>query len=352
MKKKIKIGFVYQNTGGVGRYRIINPAMALEKRDNDFEVRMFHGALSNRDLDWMDIFVMQRLGDDWVLDIIDYVHRNGGKVVYDLDDYIESIPLWNPAQRFLHKGNKRYEVIKNALKKSDLVTTTTEFLKKWLMGEDGTEPYSKNVVILPNCQPMKGIRKEQEIFKNRWEKDEDTVRIVWHGSRHHEGDLGLILVPMVHVLEKFSNVQFAVFGSFNRDLLSPLPSSKVFLFGEVLYDWFYRTLWMINGDISLCPLLDIKFNYGKSDIKIAESAVSGMVSVGSDILTFQNLVENGVDGHLVENKDVYWIGAITDLINHKEKRLSMQKKIEEKIEENYNLDRKIVEWENIYRSLL
>jgi len=350
--RKIRIGFIYQNTGGVGRYRIINPATLIEERDNDFEVRIMHESITNRDLEWMDIFVLQRLGDPWVLDVIDYVHKNGGKVVYDIDDYIESIPMWNPAQRYLHRGNKRYETIKEALKKSDLVTTTTEFLKNWLIGEGETEPYNKNVKIMPNYQSMKRIRKEQAMCGNRWEKDENTVRIVWHGSKHHQGDLSAILIPMIHILEKFDNVEFIMFGSPNRDFLASLPFEKVFFLGEVLYDWFYRTLWMINGDIALCPLLDVKFNYGKSDIKIAESAISGMVSVASNISTFQNLVENGEDGHLVENKEIYWISAISDLINHKEKRVSMQKKMEEKIEQKYNLDKKIVEYEKIYRSLL
>lgn len=350
--RKIKIGFIYINNGACGRYRIINPASLLEERDNGFEVRIFHGEISNRDLEWVDILVVQRLGESWAVDMVDYAKANGSKIVYDIDDYIESIPEWNPAQRYLHKGNKRYENIKTILKKADVVTTTTGFLRDWILGEENQEPYNKNVVILPNCQFLSRIRKEQEKCINRWEKRKDTVRIVWHGSKHHAGDLSLITIPMIHILENFENVEFVIFGTPSLEFISTLPSKKIFLFGETLYDWFYRSLYMINGDIALCPLLDIEFNYGKSNIKIAESAINGMVSVASDIITFQDLVKNGEEGHLVDNKEISWIAAISDLIKHQEKRKTMQRKIEEKIEKNYNLNKKIFEWENVYRNIL
>lgn len=351
--RNIHIGFLYANDGAVGRYRIINPGNLIDQRDNGMEVRFFKSQIDHRDVEWCDILVLQRLGDPWAMDLVNLVHQQGGKVVYEIDDYVDKVPEWNPAYKWLHKSSDRLMRIRELMRHCDLVTTTNEILKDWILGRHhpNAQPYNENVVILPNCQHMSMIDYYQKQGKNRWEKG-DKVRFVWHGSRHHQGDLQIILEPLVYILGKYKNAEIVLLGSPPGEFLASLPMDQTYFLGEVLYDWFYKTLWMINGDIALCPLLDIQFNHGKSDIKVAESAVSGMVSIASDIVTFHEMVSSGTNGLLVENKNTKWIEAMVEMIEDADKRKFMQESMESKIRSEYNLDEKIVSWEETYRNLL
>jgi len=352
-ERDIHIGFLYANDGAVGRYRIINPGNLIQQRDNGMEVRFLRGQIDHRDIEWCDILVVQRLGDSWAMDLVNIVHQRGGKVIYEIDDYIDKVPKWNPAYQWLHKSSDTLMRIQEIMRHSDLVTTTNEILRDWIMGAHHpmAQPYNENVVILPNSQPVSLIEYYQQSCRNRWEK-RDTIRLLWHGSRHHKGDLQLILEALVYILGKYENVELVFMGSPPGDFVACLPIDQVHLVGEVLYDWFYRTLWILNGDIALCPLMDIQFNHGKSDIKVAESALSGMVSIASKVITFGETIKNNETGLLVENTNTDWIEGLERLIDNEEKRKTMCKNMEKKIKDEYNLDKNIVLWEETYRKLL
>ena len=175
--RDIHIGFLYTNDGAVGRYRVINPGNMIQKRDNGMEVRFLRGQIDHRDIEWCDILVVQRLGDNWAMNLVNIVHENGGKVIYEIDDYVDKVPKWNPAHQWLHKSSDRLMRIREIMRHSDLVTTTNQILKDWITGHHHpqAQPYNENVVILPNSQSVSLIEYYQQMCKNRWDK-KDVIR--------------------------------------------------------------------------------------------------------------------------------------------------------------------------------
>lgn len=167
---------VMSDNHGVGHFRSIDPAKAIEKYYNDeFSVEINqHPNLEDIEyLKKFDIIHFHRgLGPKEHEDInFARIRSLGIKIVADIDDYWE--PFFGHPMYLLIKQEKFPEKILDTLKKVDYVTTTTELFAEEI------RKYNPNVYVIPNA-----INREDKMWKHndtRIEGDQ-RCRISWIGG--------------------------------------------------------------------------------------------------------------------------------------------------------------------------
>ena len=77
-------------------------------------------------------------------------------------------------------------------------------------------------------------------------------------------------------------------------------------------------------DIGITPLVDCKFNRGKSELKGIEFGAMGIPVVASRVAPYERWVEHGINGYFA-SKTKHWIKYLKLLVNDRELRIKMGK---------------------------
>lgn len=295
--------------GPCGQYRIKYPFDALNKLD---DVYAEYGGYPLPYV-WeyareFDIVVLHRQTMPQLRSFVDHVQTFlGKKVVVDVDDAVLDLEPSNPAYvwwgedkdlvwemfcqlRDSGRTSERMKAVrpeqihrvveenrkgfKWMLERADMVTVTTEFLKREYL------PYNDNVVVLPNC-----VNESDWLNVGPKKHPEAKSKLVlgWAGGDSHAPDLESVKNAMARVLRKHENVILfmvgfpAAAGLFPgdvRDKILAVPWSGI---DE------YRG-WLAGFDIGLAPAQRNKTNQAKSGIRIYELVLAkpdGMAVVAS-----------------------------------------------------------------------
>ena len=229
-------------------------------------------------------------------------------VIYEIDDLLTDIPVWNIAHEY-YKKNFKY--IEEMLSIVDGISVSTEPLKEIY------KKYNKNVVVVPNRLPKFIWDKPNEI------KETNKVRIYWGGSGNHfalksmidkgvkGGDFGNTLLDFII---KTRNVYQWVFcGALPPELEKYKNDIEFHNWTSTLsYPNFLKSL---NIDIGIAPLEDNLFNKCKSNIKVLEYCGAGFPGIYSNVYPYK-------DCHCVVNNDVEMISKIEELSCDIDKRVN------------------------------
>jgi len=189
MDRKIKILFHTTDTAGVNYYRILTPAMELERNHSDlFDIEINQEINFNDPniIDYLkkfDIIHYHRqlfpLGQNTVLQFNE-LKKSGVKLVMDIDDYWElhkDHPLF-----YLHKDKNLTAPILTNLKLADYITTTTDLFSDEIKKVTGKD----NVTVLSNAINPEWMKQ----FQNNWKPDENNrVRITYVAGSSHGVDV-------------------------------------------------------------------------------------------------------------------------------------------------------------------
>ena len=290
-------------------------------------------------------------------DLADILKKDGKKIVMDNDDTFridDNHPLvgFQPDGKYAKELDQRINSIDDFMLKSDLVTTSTEFL---------AEEYRKiadNVVVLPNCvdpmdwdEPIRSTGKE--------------VRIGMVGSVAYEYDY-LHLKPLIKKLSKRDDVKFILFGLGDSKHRKENPNvAKAFKDEYAFWDsidkdqipWcpvadYPQKLNEARLDIMLIPRKDNYFNRCKSNIKFLEAS---MLEIPVIAQSFSDgpyeRIKDGKTGYLVkDNKD--WEKKIEFLINNKKVRREIGRNAKQYTLKHFNIENNYHLWAEAYRELL
>lgn len=285
--------------GPCGQYRIKYPFEALDKLPS---VQTEYGGYPLPYV-WeyareFDVIVVHRQTMPHFRSFVDHVQMFlGKKVVVDIDDAVLDLEPSNPAyvwwgedkdlvwQMFCQlrdagQTSERMKAVKPEqimrvvkenrtgfdwmLRRADLVTVTTEFLKKEY------EPYNDNVVVLPNC-----VKPEDwlNIAPKRHPAVSGKLVLGWSGGDSHKPDLESVKNAITRVLGRFDNVVLLIVG---------FPSAPAIFSEDVRHKIFtvpwsgideYRG-WLAGFDIGLAPAQRNKTNEAKSGIRVYELALA------------------------------------------------------------------------------
>jgi len=228
-----------------------------------------------------DVYIFHRIVHHSFIEHIQKLKADGGKIIFELDDDIFTIPKHNPA----HKLTLETETLRYCLSLSDEVWVSTEHLKTVI--ED--EVPGKAIYVLPNLVDLDSW--QHKIF------NEGEIRMLWAGSKSHIADIQILkdlvektnyetyfMGDYVEALSKWVRIEHT-----NLAVMVPRKDleHRLKYVDPVGLEAYPETLSALGCNVGLCPLVDEPFNYSKSNIKWLEKTLAGMCCVCANLPPYQ-----------------------------------------------------------------
>lgn len=303
------------------------------------------------------IVIFHRPEDKNKLKLARILKKTGKKIVFDNDDtYLDvgnfKFTEYLDKERFNRGMKSLNESINDFIKEADLVTCTTEFLKKEY------EKLNSNVVVLPNCiDPF--------YFPDPLKNDTDVVRIGITGSVGITSDVE-VLRPIIEHYHKDPRVKLVLFSlppAKHDRLTRELYSEEYKYWESVNIEWqpfvsaeeYYNTLNELKLDMVIIPRGDNYFNRCKSNLKFLENSMLEIPSICQAFSTNDSPYQINPNDrkHLILATNTEdWINKIEFLINHKEERKEMGRKAREYVQKTYDIALHADKWKKTYEKLL
>jgi glycosyltransferase involved in cell wall biosynthesis len=247
-----------------------------------------------------DVVVINRPARAHWAETIPFLQAAGVKVVVDVDDDFDAIPVGNSAraaydERRNPRSNRQW--ITRACQLADLVTVSTP---------DLAVRYAKHgrVRVLPNLVPA-------------WYLDVEPVEplqcsVGWSGSVDtHPDDLEATGGAVAQVLNESPGWGMHVVGS-GKGVAQRLGVPHVTSTGGwVHFAQYPREL--ARFEVGIVPLSDSRFNRSKSALKLAELSAVGVPTVASASPDNRRLHKHGAGLLAVSRAD--WVDNLTELVN-------------------------------------
>lgn len=210
--------------------------------------------------------------------------------IYDFDDL-----LWQPHKQSTFKPSPEYlSGIDRQVRVASAITVSTLD-----MAQEVKSRYGRDSIVIPNLmgkQEFRPLRKRPE-----------KMTILWAGSKTHRPDLEQIIPVVQQTHERYNWI-------FMGDVPVEI-SSLVTRVSDVSFRNYLPTLYNLNADVGIAPLIDNRFNACKSNLKIMEYGALGMATVASDVGPYKNsrgamVAEGDTDGWIRElrklERDTEW----------------------------------------------
>lgn len=295
-----------------------------------------------------DIIVAHRLDDPAKIELVEILRNMGKKIVVDNDDTTLIDEVGSLSKFMQYQGN-----VHNSIAKADLVTCSTEFLKK---------EYSKYtkapIVVLPNCIDPNDYPKP--VHKNNLK-----LRIGFIGSVMYKEDRSAIQDLIIELSHR-NDVEIVCFGLIPPDKRA--GSEKYYQgikedcdFWETIdCEWhcqtqiedYLPTLNSLNLDIAVIARKDNYFNRCKSNIKYLEMSMLEIPCVCQSFRDckspYDEDIIDGWNGYLAEDQDEFK-NRIEELIRFPDLRKNISKNAKQYVLDNYNIKNKAHLWAEAYQ---
>lgn len=141
----------------------------------------------------------------------------------------------------------------------------------------------------------------------------ETIHLTYQGTESHHEDIEFLFPALGRILTRHDNVSCSLFG--RRAQSASLKSHPRVRILKPMSWSDYGAFTAANPvHIALVPMLDTPFNRGKSILKVLDVASLGAAGLFSDVMPFNSVVRDGVDGLLVANDPAQWESAIEALL--------------------------------------
>ena len=342
----MKVFYVSLRETGCSKWRAEIPAKYLKRRGHTMK---FITEGENHDCPDVMVFFRQYRSD--MLRLFKWAKDRNIRVVYDTDDALHLVDPWNPAYASSKNNQDTWEFMAT---NADAVTTTTPELAAEL------RRFNPNVIVIPNS-----VDPEEWTVAPR--SRDGQVRIGWLGGNSHFLDLAIAADALSELVHKMK-FTFIVYGLTTlpgvQDLYdkylkvdgerfrnSPLGKAiKIFLrkTKSLPYEFqpfvpasqYAATLCNLRFDIGIAPLGGSTFNRNKSCIKYYEYAMSGAVTMASDVLPYSTEVP-----YLCHNTKNAWKERITELVHSDLNAIWTEQR--DWVLANRNIETNVAMWEQV-----
>lgn len=305
--------------GGTAHYRCRTPGAALTRSGWDVAyVESDDSPLA------ADVVVLQRVVAPFVPELIRRLQVVGSTVVYDVDDWYDAIPDYNPASRTV--TGDTLAMLHDALRAADLITCSTPEL---------AEGYARfgPTAVLPNYL-------DPDLWgdAHRYRRPRTEVHVGWMGdAKARIADLALLRDWLPGWLDRNPGVKFVGVGS-GPELFDYLGVGGLTPSGErILHPYEHLPALLSWVDVGLVPLVHNRFNQAKSWCKGLEYNAAGAAVVASGSREYRSFVQPGVNGFLA-HKD--WPSVLDRTLD----RLDDLRAGARRIAEEHMIDRHIGQW--------
>lgn len=246
-----------------------------------------------------DILWVQLITSSILIEIVKKAKSNGVRIVYDIDDRLDSIPVDNQAVSVYGDPSKQAEIL-DMIRTADLVTVSTEPLAEHIRAQG-----AKEVRVLPN-------RLTANVIPRRHPPNKAFTKILWAGSPTHKRDLAIVAPALQALLKREAGrVRFTCFGERLPELLADCYE-WIDLKDPVDFEFYHDAIATIGADFAIAPLERNAFNDSKSAIKALEYASSGYPMLLSPVGEYPVVVGDGLPAELVA--DDQWAAAFDRMI--------------------------------------
>lgn len=265
-----------------------------------------------------------------------------GQVEGDIDQFGGgSKPSKAPSVKFSLADNRIFQkMFLDTLKSADAVTCPTPRYAETLRNE-----INPNSFCLPNCI-------DTEVWKPGRHPAREGFRICWHGGDSHRMDVMPAAEGLRAFLESHPDATFVLIGANLTEWLMNVPPEQLEYWDWSSYDAHPWRLQALGIDVGLCPVVDHKFNDAKSPLKWEEFGALGAAVICSNNPPYSDAVRDGEDGLLVANTPDAWQKALERLYNNPEERGRLGVNARKRVESEFDIYEKALEWERLYRRLL
>ncbi len=144
------------------------------------------------------------------------------------------------------------------------------------------------------------------------------IIVCYHGSASHIKEIKWLFEIISEVQTKTDNVHFEIFGTATvNKLFRNIP--RVSVLHPMSWENYLSYTFSHKADIGLAPLLDTKFNLGRSPVKFFDYARMGAVGIYTNNDVYNKLVKHNKNGILLINNQETWVKNIIDLSSNLKK---------------------------------
>ncbi len=353
-----KVYYIGNNLHGCYNVRCLFP-LQENGYDGDrttFQLKRATPEMKAKALVQADVVVFHRPEKDEQLLIALKLKQAGKKIVFDNDDTYKDFggfkfnEYMNEEKVKLGLGTLDKN-IESFLKVADLVTCSTEFLKKEY------EQINPNVIVLPNTV-------DPFYYPEPKRNDTDIIRIGITGSVGITADVEA-LKPIIEHYQNDPRVRLVLLSlppEGENEIYQKLYVEEYAFWNKVNIEWhsfvtadkYYEYLNDLKLDMVIIPRADSYFNRCKSNLKFLENSMLEIPTIGQSFPTGDSPYEvNPEDAkHLLLATDTEsWIAQIEKLIADKELRLKIGKEAHEYVEVNYSIEKLAHLWKEAYDTL-
>ncbi len=257
-------------------------------------------------LDKFDLVILQRAF--WSFEIESFVtilKENNIKVIFDMDDliyspryvpeYLNNVGRYN--EDFLNlffSYSKRLELMAQMC---DGFIVTTENLSNYIKKD-----FNKPVWIFHNylnLEQEKVSEKIIELKKGSYSNEKFLIGY-FSGSPSHKRDLEIAESALLKLMDKYDDIYLKIVGfmEFSKELQKLKDDGRILISDLVSFEELQYEIGKV--DLNIVPLQKYKFNACKSELKYFEASIVNTLTLATDIVVYQNCIEDGVDGFLTD----------------------------------------------------
>lgn len=253
-------------------------------------------------------------------------------IIYDIDDpiflpYRSPMNGWASLFKFSKKTHKIFRLSTHVIAINKLIA-------------DYVAKYNPNVTVIPNCIDIEKYKPNEKKDENYGERG---VRLVWIGS--------LSTMPnLLEITEPLKKLQ--------ADHKSPLiiiGAGKIEMNGVDIdmRQWSAATEVrdLQDGDIGLLPLSNLDWNNWKFFFKTIQYMATGIPVIARRMGSNSEIIEDGVDGFLVETMEE-WYDRLKLLVTDHKLRIKMGKSAEQKVIKHFSVRSQMPRMVEIFESVI
>jgi hypothetical protein len=356
---RLNLLFIPKDNKGCGFYRMMVPANEIKRQD--LANVMVLDKINEQSAGWANVIIVQRVTDPQFYEIVEKLQSMGKKVIYEIDDFLNSVSPFNPSFDFWSPMGQNMGRALKIMQKCDAVQVTTERLQKeYILWNPHVEPLGNYLDHSLWDQPAWTAVHWTDYYKK---KNDGTIRIGWAGAGSHYHDLQLIEKVMTDICAKYPNVHFVLMGYHGTSKRGPNLFQKISDTAcrhcnaegqlekvpgiDLLY--YPSKLKECAFDIGLAPLIETSFNQGKSDLRIKEYAALGIPVVATRMKPYSESIKEGYTGFLASTAKE-WYDSLEVLIKDKLLRERMGRNNYRWYRQN-TIDKHIHEWIAFYNRI-
>jgi glycosyltransferase involved in cell wall biosynthesis len=331
--------FISSGVGDSAKYRSERQTEELGLHGLKCSITVQDNPLLPRYADRFQIFIFQKtIYSKSVARLIERIKAQKKEMIFETDDLVfdpEYVRQMNFFQKLNALEKKQFETgVGSKILNDDytkVCVVATMYLAEKLKARGKQVFISKNKLANYDVEVARNILEIQSPDGDRISK---AIKIgYFSGTASHDKDFEIVRNAIIYILEKYPETELHLFGPLEIDDIYNKFGSRVKK--HPFAPWEKHLENIASMDMNIAPLeIGNPFCESKSELKFIEAGIVGVPTVAAATRTFQEAIEDGVDGFVAGDMEE-WKEKLEKLILDPNLRKAMGEKAREKVMREY-----------------